>query len=117
MKPRDRVSLQDIIEQIHTIQQYVAGYTEETFLRDAIRQDAVIRRFEIIGEAATRLSDEFRAAHPEVKWRDIRDMRHFLIHVYNAVDLTIVWKTVQADLTPLLVAVERILADDISGEQ
>ena len=114
MKPRDRVSLQDIIEQIHTIQQYVEGYSLESFLSDTIRQDAVIRRFEIIGEAATRLSDDFRASHPEVNWLDIRDMRNFLSQADNAVDLTIVWKTVQEDLAPLLLTVERILAEDTS---
>ncbi len=117
MKPRDRASLQDIVEQIHIIWQYLAGYTREAFLTDPIRQDAVIRRFEIIGEAATRLSGEFRAAHPEVEWRDIRDMRNFLIHVYNAVDMTIVWKTAQENLEPLLTAVEKMLSEDASPSE
>jgi len=112
VKPRDRTSLLDIIEQIHTIQRYVAGYTREIFLDDPVMQDAVIRRFEIIGEAATLLTDEFRALHPEVNWRDIRDMRNFLIHVYDAVDMMIVWKTTQEDLHPLQAAVEKILAED-----
>lgn len=115
MMPRDRTCLQDITVQIHTIQRYIEGYTRETFLRDPIRQDAVIRRFEIIGEAAARLSDDFRAAHPEVEWRDIRDMRNFLIHAGDAVDMAIVWKTVQEDLEPLLTAVEQMLAEDVSS--
>lgn len=114
MKPCDRVSLRDIIEQIQTIQRYVEGYALESFLSDPIRQDAVIRRFEIIGEATARLSDAFRDAHPEVYWRDMRDMRNFLIHIYHAVDLTIVWKTVREDLPPLLDTLERMLTDDNS---
>ena len=109
MQQRDRTSLQDIAVQVHTIQRYIAGYTCETFLADAVKQDAVIRRFEIIGEAATRLSEDFRAAHPEVDWRNIRNMRNFLIHVYDAVDMLIVWKTIELDLAPLLAAVEGML--------
>jgi uncharacterized protein with HEPN domain len=115
MKPRDRTSLQDIADQVHIIQQYLDGYTHDAFLNDLIRQDAVIRRFEIIGEAATRLSADFRDCHPEIPWQRIRAMRNFLSHVYDAVDLSLVWKTAQEDLPPLLIAVARVLAGDMSG--
>ncbi len=116
MKPRDRSSLQDITEQVRIIQQYTAGYTYEEFLNDSKSQDAVIRRFEIIGEAATCLPDEFRSNHPEVDWQGIRNMRNFLIHVYHAVDMEIIWKTIQEDIGPLLNAVERILAKDTTSD-
>jgi len=111
MQPRDRASLQDIVEQINTIQEYLAGKELEDFLQDTMRQDAVIRRFELIGEAATRLSDEFRTSHPEVAWRTIRDMRNFLIHVYDSVDITIIWTTAHNDIAPLLLAVEKMLGE------
>ncbi|MEI7834534.1 MAG: DUF86 domain-containing protein [bacterium] len=114
MQPRDRVSLQDIVEQINTIQEYLVGQELEDFLQDTMRQDAVIRRFELIGEAATRLSDEFRTSHPEITWRTIRDMRNFLIHVYDSVDITIVWTTAHNDITPLLRAVEKMLGEEPS---
>lgn len=93
----------------------MAGVTHEAFLADMLRQDAVMRRIEVIGEASTRLSNEFRNAHPEVEWRDIRDMRNFLIHVYDQVDYDKVWDTVQQDLTPLLTFVERIIAEDVAS--
>ncbi|MHB9132703.1 MAG: HepT-like ribonuclease domain-containing protein [Armatimonadota bacterium] len=111
MQPRDRASLLDIVESIHIIQGYMAGVTRESFLRDVLRQDAVIRRFEIIGEAATRLSQEFRDAHPEVPWNRIRTMRNFLSHVYDKVNIEIVLATTEDDLAPLLEGVEGILAE------
>lgn len=71
MKPRDLTSLQDIAAQIHIILAYIERHSHETFENDALCQDAVIRRLEIIGEATTRLSEEFRQQHPEVNWRMI----------------------------------------------
>ncbi len=115
MLPRDQASLLDIIEQIRVIRAHLAGFTREDFMSDLLRQDAVMLRVAIIGEAATRLSNEFRAAHPEVPWKKIRDMRNFLIHVYDKVDYAKVWDTVQQDMTPLLIAVERIIAEDATS--
>ena len=113
MLQRDRGSLLDILEQIRIIGEHLNGITLDTFLTDVLRQDAVLRRIEIIGEAATRLSSNFRDAHPEVEWRVIRDMRNFLIHVYDMVNYNKVWETVQNDLEPLKQAVEKILEDEI----
>ena len=116
MLPRDRASLLDILEQIRVIGTHMHGVTREAFLTDVLRQDAVMRRIEVIGEAATRLSSAFRDAHPQVEWRDIRDMRNFLIHVYDMVNYNKVWETIQQDLAPLKNAVEAILAADTPEE-
>ena len=115
MQRRDQTSLLDIIEQIRVIREHMIGISYEEFLGDVLRQDALVRRIEVIGEAATRLSSAFRDAHSEVEWRDIREMRNFLIHVYDKIDYEKVWDTVQHDLTPLLNSVERILAEDASS--
>ena len=64
-------------------------------------QDAVIRNFEIIGEATKKISKQFIQSHPEIPWQDMAGMRDKLIHDYLDVDLEVVWKTVEADL-PLL---------------
>lgn len=72
-------------------------------------QDAVIRRLEIIGEAARRLSDEKRAALPELAWEAMVSMRNILIHEYDDVDMKIVWEAVQADLPPLIAVLEKIV--------
>jgi uncharacterized protein with HEPN domain len=66
---------------------------QDTFDRDWVIQDAVIRELEVFGEAAGRGSPEFAAAHPEIPWREITGIRHKLIHDYFVVDLAIVWRT------------------------
>ena len=111
MLPRDNASLLDILDQIRVIGEHLHDVTREAFLSDLLRRDAVMLRVAIIGEAATRLSDEFRSAHPEVDWRAIRRMRNFLIHVYDQVDYSKVWDTVENDLEPLKQAVEQILSE------
>ncbi len=54
--------------------------------------DAVIRNFEVIGEAANKLPDEFKDAHPEINWHRIRGFRNRIVHDYFGVDLAILWK-------------------------
>jgi uncharacterized protein with HEPN domain len=107
---RDRASLLDILEFIRIITDRMAGMTYEAFLADTEKQDAVTYRVALIGEATTRLSDGFRAAHPEIPWAEIRKMRNFLIHVYDHVDHHEVWDVTQKNLEPLRLAVEAILA-------
>lgn len=102
--------LQDIAEAACAIQSYVQGLSFEAFARDRMRQSAVIREFEIIGEAVGRLPNELKATHPEVPWREIKDFRNLLIHAYFGVDLAIVWHTIHAEIPPLLAAVEALRA-------
>lgn len=105
---RDVGSLLDILESARTIRAYVAGMTRQDFLRDTQVQDAVIRRLEIIGEAAGRISPEFRAAHPEIQWSEIRGMRNQMIHGYDNVDVDIVWDTVERDIPHLIQIIESL---------
>ncbi|MHB9026934.1 MAG: HepT-like ribonuclease domain-containing protein [Armatimonadota bacterium] len=112
MLPRDRASLIDIVESTQLLQGYQQGKSREDFLNDVQLQDAMIRRFEIIGEAATRISPAFRAGHPEIPWQEIRAMRNVLAHIYDGVQLDTVWETAQHDLEPLRIAVEKILATE-----
>ena len=116
MRQRDRGALLDILEQIRLIEEFLVGVTHEAFLSDGIRQSAVTYRVAIIGEAATRLSDDFRLTHPEVPWKKIRDMRNFLLHVYDKIDFEQVWATAQDDLPPLQQAVQAMLAADVSED-
>jgi uncharacterized protein with HEPN domain len=73
--------------------------------------DAVVRELEIIGEATSNLSKDFRSAHPDVPFRDIIDMRNVLIHDYAGVNTLIVWETCKTDLPPLKKVVEQLLRD------
>lgn len=101
---RDVESIFDILESARTIMAYVAGTTRQDFLRDTQVQDSVIRRLEIIGEAAGRVSPEYRDAHPEIQWSEIRGMRNQMIHGYDDINMDIVWDTVERDI-PLLIQI------------
>lgn len=83
MKKRDRTSLIDILEAAERILEYTLGRNKEGIEADKMLQDAVVRRFEIIGEAAKRLSVEFKDKHPGLDWTAMAGMRDVLIHDYN----------------------------------
>ena len=104
----DRPYLQHILEAIRRISTYT-GDGRDAFLQDEMAQDAVLRNFEIIGEAAKRLSSETKATHPDVPWRDIAGLRDVLIHNYMGVNLKRVWGVVEQDLPTLQQAIEELL--------
>lgn len=99
---RDQAYFFDIAEAARLAVSYVEQTTREEFLSDTKSQDSVIRRLEIIGEAARRISEETRKAYPNLPWKEMIGMRNFLIHDYDDVDIHIVWKTVKKDLPDLL---------------
>ncbi len=78
-------------------------------------QHLMVRNLEILGEAASRISPEFRDAHPEIPWRDMVDMRNRLIHAYFDIDMDIVWGTVRRALPPVLEAVQNVLGANADG--
>ena len=86
-----RVYLAHVLECVTKIERYT-GNGREAFLADSMAQDAVIRNFEIIGEAAKRIPSEFRAAHPELPWDEMTGFRDVLIHDNDEVSLRIVGK-------------------------
>lgn len=108
-----QLRITDIIEAIETVLHYVAGMTYDRFASDRKTIDAVLRNFTIIGEAAAHLSEDLTEMHPEVPWREMRDMRNITVHEYFGVDNLIVWETLQKDLPPLLPVLKRlfIIAD------
>ena len=106
--PRDRESLLDILEAARLARQYLEGRTREQFLADVQLQDAVIRRLEIMGEAARRASDEAREQCPTLPWADMVAMRNIMIHQYDHVDMALVWDAVQQDLPRVVAALEAL---------
>jgi uncharacterized protein with HEPN domain len=106
---RDHQYLRDILESARLARSYVAGKTLEEFLAHTQCQDAVIRRLEIVGEAARRLSDSTRSARPDLPWRKMIGMRSIMIHGHDAVDLSVVWDTARRDLPALIAALEPLL--------
>lgn len=101
---------QDILESGAAILSYVQDITYDTFVYDRMRYSAVIREFEIIGEAVGKLSEELKSGYPEIPWQDVKDFRNLLAHEYFGVDLEIVWNTVRDDLPMLVDAVQKIVS-------
>ena len=110
---RDAGSVLDILESARRIVDYVAGMTHQDFLQDTLVQDSVVRRLEIIGEAAGRISLNFRRRHPEIQWSEIRGMRNRMIHGYDNIDMDVVWDTAERDIPNLIHIVERLVPPEI----
>ena len=98
---RDKKLTEHIFEAIEAIERFTRGKTKEEFLDDEMLSSAVIKKFEIIGEACSRLTGEFQADHPNIPWREIIGMRNILIHDYFGTDLEGVWNSVEEDLPKL----------------
>ena len=102
--------LRDILDSALTIRLYLDEVSREAFMACMEKQDAVLRRFEIIGEAASRLSPETQALFPNLPFRGMRGMRNIIAHDYGDVDIDQVWKTAQTDLHQLIHTLEQHFA-------
>ena len=77
-------------------------------------QDSVVRRLEIIGEAAGRVSQQYRDENPDVPWSEMRGLRNRVIHRYDDIDMDIVWETVEQDIPRLIAQLERLVSEESS---
>lgn len=103
-----RVYLVHILECLDKVERFTSG-GHERFVQDAMIQDAVLRNFEVIGEAAKRLDETYRSSHPEIPWRALAGLRDVLIHQYEGIDLAKVWLIVERDLPGLRKAISALL--------
>lgn len=109
MKKIPQFFLNHILENITKIEKSLIGVNEIEFSRNVDLQDAIIRRFEVIGEATKNLPIDFKQNQNHIDWRQIAGIRDNLIHEYFRVDMSIVWETTQRDLPILKKQVENIL--------
>ena len=96
-KRRDKDYLSDIHESMERIGLYIKGLTYKQFTTDRKTQDAVIRNFEVIGEAAKNISEDLKGRYPEIPWKQISGLRDKLIHFYFGIDYRIVWNIAKKD--------------------
>jgi uncharacterized protein with HEPN domain len=98
--------LSDIVDSARLIQEYVLNASEQQYYANTMMQDAVARRFAIIGEAASRLTEATRVQIPQVPWRLMIGMRNRLIHEYDNVRSDVIWQSTRTDLMPLISAID-----------
>lgn len=109
--PRDEAYLLDMLNAAKMALEYVKGKSIGQFISDTQCQDAVIRRLEVLGEAANRVSEEFKKSNASIPWRSMVSMRNVVIHEYDGVDLNIIRNTVIHKLPELVAELEKILGE------
>lgn len=111
MKKEVKVYIQDILDSITKIEQYMENSTKDDFLENTQIQDAVLRRLEIIGEAVKNIPRDFRDKYPDIRWKNIAGMRDVLIHEYSGVNLHRVWKVAREDIFDLRDKILKVVKD------
>jgi uncharacterized protein with HEPN domain len=106
---RDDAYLLDVLIAARKVLRYSAGFSWESFREDDRTQDAVMRNIQIIGEAARKLSEQFRGEHPEIPWNEILGMRNRLVHEYGRILVEKVWETVVEDIPALVRQIEPLV--------
>lgn len=112
MKPeeRDAAYAWDMLNAARLARELLEGVSRKAYLRERMRQLALERALELLGEAARRVSAEFQSAHPKVDWRRIVGQRNVLAHEYGAIDQERLYRTGVENVPRLIAVLERILA-------
>lgn len=105
----DWVYLQHIIDSANQIENYLKGFDERKFYSNALIEDAVVKRLEVIGEAIKQVSTDLRQQYPGVEWEQIAGMRNRLIHEYFAIDYYVVWIAATEEVPQLKKQIQQIL--------
>jgi len=106
-----KLYLADILAAMESIERFIEGMSFEEFQADDKTTSAVIRKFEIIGEASRNIPEEVKQKHPEVPWKEMAGMRDRLIHAYFGVDYNLVWTTIKTRISAAKQAIRKISAE------
>lgn len=110
--PREELYLQDIIEAANAIEKFLTNISENDFLNSELLQSAVLHKLAIIGEAASRISDNLKNRHPEVEWKPISGFRNIVVPVYFSINWKTVWTAATKDTILLKQQIRKILQTD-----
>jgi len=105
----DLIRLQHMLDAGKDALRFALGRERTHLESDRMLALALIKALEIIGEAASKVSENFKSEHPEIPWPEITGMRNRMIHAYYDVNLDVVWQTIKSDLPDLLKSIEKIL--------
>ena len=111
----DRLLVEDMLESMSRIAGYIAGMGRGEFLSDRKTIDAVVRNLEVVGEAASRLTDAARRRRGDIEWSLIVGLRNRIVHEYFGIDSEIVWEIIAHDL-PALTGVLTSFLDQLPGD-
>ena len=103
--------LEDVIEAINSINDFIKGQNEKDFLADLIVQSAVLYQFAVIGEAVARIDNDFLEKYP-YPWHFVKSFRNFILHEYHAIEMWVVWETIVNDLPELKNMIVRMLENE-----
>ena len=106
---RDDAYLLDMLVAARKAIAFATELTYQDFSRSDLHQNAILKVLEVVGEARSRISDDFKAAHPEIPWRQVVGFRNRIVHVYFEIDLGVVWQVVQDDLPVLITQLEPLV--------
>jgi uncharacterized protein with HEPN domain len=104
-----KLLLEDILESAEKIINYTQSLTYNDFIADSKTIDAVIRNFEIIGEAANRLPDELKDNNNEIDWHKIRGLRNRIVHAYFGINYSIIWSIIEDYLATLIAQIKKLI--------
>lgn len=107
----EKIFLNHIIESCENVEEFSKGLDRKGLDKNRLKQSAIIRELEIVGEAVKNLPISFATKYPYVEWSKIAGMRDKLIHHYFGVDLDKIWEVIKSDLPTLKKEVEKILSD------
>ncbi|MGC8979243.1 HepT-like ribonuclease domain-containing protein [Caldisericum sp.] len=103
--------LKDIINAMEAIERFVEGMDLEAFIEDDKTSSAVIRKFEIIGEATKNIPDGIREKHPHIPWKRMAGLRDRLIHGYFGIDYKLVWEAIKVEIPKIKPELQKILKE------